>query len=96
MPIIYINWNPDPELLSLGSFSIRWYGVLFAAGFFIGYFIVKDFFKREGLSMKLLDKLATYLVIATVVGAEGLGRRTGKPWRSHRYYYRFVALFKEI
>jgi len=69
MPLIYINWNPDPEILSVGSFSIRWYGVLFAAGFFIGYFIVKDFFKREGLSMKLLDKLATYLVIATVVGA---------------------------
>lgn len=69
MPLIYINWNPDPELLSVGSFSIRWYGVLFATGFFIGYFIVKDFFKREALSMKLLDKLATYLVIATVVGA---------------------------
>lgn len=69
MSLLYINWNPNPEIFGLGSFSIRWYGILFAAGFFIGYFIVKDFFKKEGVSLKLLDQLATYLVIATIVGA---------------------------
>lgn len=69
MDLLYINWNPDPEIFSLGSFSVRWYGVLFAAGFFIGYFIVKDFFKKENVPLKLLDHLATYLVVATIVGA---------------------------
>jgi prolipoprotein diacylglyceryl transferase len=67
--LLYITWAPDPEIFAIESFSVRWYGVLFALGFFIGYFIVKDMFKREGIPLKLLDNLATYLVLGTIVGA---------------------------
>jgi prolipoprotein diacylglyceryltransferase len=44
---LYITWNPNPEIFSIGNFAVRWYGVLFALGFFIGYFIVKDIFKKQ-------------------------------------------------
>lgn len=69
MPIIYITWAPDPEIFQVGSFAIRWYGVLFAMGFVTGYFIIQRFFRKEGIPVKLLDQLTTYMVIATVVGA---------------------------
>jgi len=65
----YITWNPDPELIRIGSFAIRWYGLLFASAFIVGYFVMQRIFNNEGKSSKMLDQLATYMVIATVIGA---------------------------
>ena len=67
--ILAINWNVDPEIISLGFFSLRWYSLLFISGFILGWFIFKWFFKREGISEKLLDPLLYTLLIGTIVGA---------------------------
>ena len=64
-----INWNVDPEIFSLGVLSVRWYSLLFISGFILGWFIFKWFFKREGISEKLLDPLLYTLLIGTIVGA---------------------------
>lgn len=29
----YVIWNADPELFSLGPFTVRWYGLAFVIGF---------------------------------------------------------------
>lgn len=65
----FIHWNPNPEIFSLGPLSIRWYGLLFASGFLIGYYIGEKMFKSEGVSQKWIDSLFFYIIIATVVGA---------------------------
>jgi len=65
----YINWNVDPEIVGFWGLSIRYYGVLFAASFFFGYLIMQKIFKKEGLSIELLDKLTVYMAIGTVIGA---------------------------
>ena len=67
--MLAINWSVDPELFSLGPLSIRWYSLLFISGFILGWFIFKWFFKREGISKKLLDPLLYTLLIGTIVGA---------------------------
>ena len=64
-----INWNVDPIIFSIGSMEVRWYSVLFISGFILGWFIFKWFFKREGISEKLLDPLLYTLLIGTIVGA---------------------------
>ena len=64
-----INWSVNPELLSLGPISLRWYSLLFVSGFILGWFIFKWFFKREDLPVTLLDPLLYTLLIGTVVGA---------------------------
>lgn len=64
-----IHWNADPVILSLGSLELRWYSLLFISGFILGWFIFKWFFKREGISEKLLDPLLYTLLIGTIVGA---------------------------
>ena len=69
MVLEYITWNPDPEIFSIGNFAVRWYGVLFALGFLMGYFIMQDFFRREKIPLKILDQLTTYMVLATIIGA---------------------------
>ena len=66
---LFINWSVNPEILSIGPLSLRWYSLLFVSGFILGWFIFKWFFKREGISEKLLDPLLYTLLIGTIVGA---------------------------
>jgi prolipoprotein diacylglyceryltransferase len=69
MQFIAVIWNPDPQILPLGPFSLRWYGLLFASGFVFGYLIFQHFIRKEKLRMELLDKLTVYMAVGTVVGA---------------------------
>ncbi len=65
----FIHWNVNPEIFHLGPLSVRWYGLLFASGFLLGYYIVEQMFKWENEDSKWLDSLFFYLIIATVVGS---------------------------
>jgi prolipoprotein diacylglyceryl transferase len=65
----FIRWNANPEIFNLGPISVRWYGLLFASGFLIGYYIVERMFKYEKENLKWLDSLFMYLIVATIVGA---------------------------
>ncbi len=65
----FIHWNVDPEIFHIGSLSVRWYGLLFASGFLIGYYIGEWMLKSEKVSQKWIDSLFFYIIIATVVGA---------------------------
>lgn len=76
MLLIDIVWNVRPEIFILpetwpyiGGFSVRWYGLFFALGFVFGYLILQKMFKKEGVPIKVLDDLATYMLIFTIVGA---------------------------
>ena len=64
----FITWSVSPEIFSLGSFSIRWYGVLLASGFFFAYLTLSKVFKTEKLSQQLLDKLSIWCIVWTIVG----------------------------
>lgn len=76
MQLSYIVWNVKPEIFAIpetvdviGGFSVRWYGLLFALGFIFGYLILKKIFNKEGVPVKVLDDLATYMIIFTIIGA---------------------------
>lgn len=65
-----IIWDADPEIFKLfGKLSIRWYGVLFATGLFLGIQVGKRFFVQDGYSEKDIDKLILFVFIATLLGA---------------------------
>lgn len=64
-----VTWTVDPVLFSLGPVSVRWYGMMFVVGFFIGYKIMERIFRHEGVPEKWLGILLIYVVIATIVGA---------------------------
>jgi len=65
----YIIWNGSPEIFSIGTFALRWYGLLFALGFLISQQILYYIFKKEGKPEKDVDTLTIYMVIATIIGA---------------------------
>ena len=67
--ISYIIWNGSPEILSIGSFSLRWYGLLFALGFLVSQQVMYYIFRKEGRPEKHVDTLTIYMVVATILGA---------------------------
>lgn len=70
MIITYINWNIDPEIIKLfGSFSLRYYSLLFVSGLILGYYIVKQIYLRERESIENLEKLAGFVFAGTIIGA---------------------------
>jgi len=64
-----IHWNASPEIFNIGGITLRWYGLLFALGFVIGYLIMQQIFSKEGKTQKDLDVLTTAMVVGTIVGA---------------------------
>ncbi len=64
----FITWNADPVIID--SFvTIRWYGLMFAIGFWFGFNIVARMFKREGAPERWLGILLIYVGVATLVGS---------------------------
>jgi prolipoprotein diacylglyceryl transferase len=66
--ILAIDWTMTPEIFT-GLKTPNLYGILFVTGLVIGYFVVKQMFKKEGIKDDVLDKLVMYMVIGTIVGA---------------------------
>jgi len=67
--IAYIHWNVSPEIFSIGPLTIRWYGLLFASGFLIGYYLMQGIYQREQKPIAHLDTLLWHLILGTVIGA---------------------------
>lgn len=72
--ILSIVWDVNPDILKIGPFTLRYYGILFLAGFVLGYWIFIKFYKREGVpkngnTESLLVPLLTYLLLSTLIGA---------------------------
>ncbi|MBR6310128.1 MAG: prolipoprotein diacylglyceryl transferase, partial [Paludibacteraceae bacterium] len=65
----YIIWNVSPEAFAIGNFAVRWYGLLWALGFLVGYKIVEKEFKHENLNLEWLDSLFMYIFLGSVIGA---------------------------
>lgn len=69
MTLLSIVWNASPVIFSVGPVAVRWYGLMFAIGFILGYIMVARMFRHEGAPEKWLATLLFYLIIATLVGA---------------------------
>ena len=44
---LFINWDISPEIFNLGGISIRYYGLLFAVAFILGYKVEEKILKSE-------------------------------------------------
>ena len=82
MSIAFISWDPNPVIVDLFGFPIRWYGFFFAMAFLAGFRVVSYMFKQEGRSTEQADQLLMYTMVATIVGA-----RAG-----HYFFYEFPLL----
>lgn len=69
MDLLIVPWDVNPEIFRIGTFAIRWYGLLFASSFVVGYIIMNKIFKNENLGEAVLDRLTIYMAVGVIAGA---------------------------
>ncbi len=69
MLLHYVIWDINPEIFSIGSIHIRWYGLLWALGIWFTLIITQKLFKHENLPDKWIDSLFIYTVVGAILGA---------------------------
>jgi len=67
---MFIN-NINPVLVTLGPFSIRYYGIIYALGFLIAYLFLRYQITHKKLKMthEQLDSYLLWLILGVVIGA---------------------------
>ena len=64
-----VVWDWDPVLIHVGSFQLRYYGILFALALAVGYMTLRWRYKDENEDPERATNLTYALMIAVVVGA---------------------------
>src|SRR3989344_6467131 len=59
----------DPVLFNLGPLRIRYYGVLYALAFLVGYFILRYLAKKNNIEEKIIDDYIPLIILADIIGA---------------------------
>ncbi len=64
-----IVWDVSPTLIKLGSFEVRWYGLMWGLGFILAYEYANRLFRKEKYPEEWVDKLFVYSIVSVVIGA---------------------------
>jgi prolipoprotein diacylglyceryl transferase len=83
-------WNPS-EGIEIGSFTIRFYSLMFVIAFGLGWYITKRIYDRENIPIDKLDTLFIWTVIATLLGAR-LGHVFFYDWEYFRNHLSEILL----
>ncbi|MFL5785109.1 MAG: prolipoprotein diacylglyceryl transferase [Bacteriovoracaceae bacterium] len=62
-------WNVDPEIVSIGPFSLRYYSLMFIIGFLLMGEYVKKLFQKYGKDPELVGSLTTYIIVGMLTGS---------------------------
>jgi phosphatidylglycerol---prolipoprotein diacylglyceryl transferase len=83
-----ITINIDPVLFSIGSLSVRWYGLMYIVGITVGLLVAWPYSKSKGIASDQMEKIVLYTVPAGFVGArlyydlqQPLEQFVSQPWR---------------
>ena len=70
-----MHWvhNLDPVIFSIGTFEVRWYGLMYVVGFWLGAYLAKILAERNFFKLPhaRVDTLVMYLLVGMFVGARG-------------------------
>ncbi|MEM7658583.1 MAG: prolipoprotein diacylglyceryl transferase [Bacteroidota bacterium] len=85
-----IHWNP-PIGIPIGSFTLRFYGLLFATAFAVAFQLIRWVIRRENQPPQWLDPLLIYSVIGAIVGAR-LGHVFFYGWEYYQEFWWEIPL----
>lgn len=66
---LYVVWDFNPVLFTVGSIDIRYYGLMWALAIFIGAKFFDNFCKREQLSASVSESIFVYGTLGTIIGS---------------------------
>ena len=65
----YITWNPSLDAFSIGSFSIRWYSLMWLIGLALAYLLVRWLYKKQNIPSEKFEPLFIYCFVGILIGA---------------------------
>ncbi|MFN8323215.1 MAG: prolipoprotein diacylglyceryl transferase [Chitinophagales bacterium] len=66
---LFIHWNPNPDFIALGNFSIKWYGALWGLSLIAAFFIERYIFKKLRVDDDKLTIAIQYIFVGGLIGA---------------------------
>ncbi len=66
---LFIHWNPSPDFFTLGTFSIKWYGVFWGLSLMSCFLIGRYIFKKLGRDDEKITLAIQYIFIGGLIGA---------------------------
>lgn len=69
MELGVITWDVSRELFSLGPLSAYYYGLFWAVGLLLGYWLLLRFARTEGVPERVMDRVGLYSAIGVMIGA---------------------------
>lgn len=66
---LYIVWDFDPVMFSIGGFELRYYGLMWAITFLVGERFFSTYAKREGFGNEIVETGFIWIVLGAVLGA---------------------------
>ncbi|MBQ2374581.1 MAG: prolipoprotein diacylglyceryl transferase [Alistipes sp.] len=66
---LYIVWDFDPVMFSIGGFELRYYGLMWAITFLLGERFFSSYAKREGFGNEIVETGFVWIVLGAVLGA---------------------------
>jgi prolipoprotein diacylglyceryl transferase len=67
--MLYIVWDVDPTMFTLGSFELRYYGLMWVLALLLGERIMSVFAYREGYSPKIIETGFVWIILGAILGA---------------------------
>lgn len=68
MTLLSIVWDV-PRGVEIFGFELRFYSLMFALAYILGYQLLKKIFTEEGVEIEVLDSLFMYSMISMIIGA---------------------------
>ena len=78
---LYIVWNFNPVLFSVGGLDIRYYGLMWALAILVGAKFFDNFCKREGLPSSVSESIFIYGTLAKIIGSSAGDHHRNPKWR---------------
>ncbi|MEH0007202.1 MAG: prolipoprotein diacylglyceryl transferase [Flavobacteriales bacterium] len=88
---LYINWDPNPGINLFGLYTLRYYSLMWALAFIVGFYLMKNIYKNEGVSATHMDSLFVYTIIGTFLGAR-LGHVFFYDWAYYKNHWLEIFL----
>lgn len=88
----FFVWDINPIIFKFGFIELRYYGLFFATGIIVAYYIALKIFRERNIPEELLDRLTIYLVIGIVLGAHFVHLIFYEPSAFYRNPIRIVQL----
>lgn len=91
LPLLSINWNPDPELFNLFGISIRYYGLLWIVGLVCAYLVVQRLYRDRHIDEDKFEPLFFYCFFGILIGAR-LGHCFFYDWAYYQHHFLEIIL----